>query len=161
MNKENIHYVVATAIIVNGGKFLIAKRSMDEKAFPGQWTVPGGKLEVSEYSRRPKDSGELWYNVFENLVRREIKEEVDLEIGALKYLTSCSFIRPNGIPTIIISMFGDYTGGDVKLADELTEHAWVTLEEAKNYPLIEGIYEELEMLDHHLKGNELKEWRKE
>lgn len=158
MNKDNIHYVVATAIVLKEGKYLIAKRSMEEKAFPGLWTVPGGKLELSEYSRRPKDSGELWYNIFENLVRREVKEEVDLEVGKLKYLTSCTFIRHDGIPTVIISMFADHKEGDVKLSDELTEHAWVTLEEAKQYPMIDGIYEELEMLDKQLKGEDVHEW---
>ena len=40
----------------------------------------------------------------------------------------------------------------------MTDHAWVTIEEAKEYDLIEGIYEELEMLDNHLKGDEIKEW---
>jgi len=34
------------------------------------------------------------------------------------------------------------------------------IKEAKKYDLIEGIYEELEMLDKHLKGQELKEWGK-
>ena len=32
------------AIIVKDGKYLIAKRADYEKAFPGLWTVPGGKL---------------------------------------------------------------------------------------------------------------------
>lgn len=41
------HDVVVTGIIVNNGKFLIAKRSPTEKAFPNQWTVPGEKLLVS------------------------------------------------------------------------------------------------------------------
>ncbi|MFC1754557.1 NUDIX hydrolase [Thermoproteota archaeon] len=160
MKKELAHYVVATAIILKGGKYLIAKRSEEEKAFPGLWTVPGGKLELSEYASRPKDAGELWYNVFENLVRREVKEEVDLKIKNLKYLTSCSFIRKDGIPTIIISLFADHAEGEVNLSSELVDHKWVTLEEAKNYQLIEGIYEELEMLDNHLKGNQVSEWKK-
>jgi len=34
---------------------LIAKRSEKEKAFPGKWTVPGGKLEVLDYALRLKD----------------------------------------------------------------------------------------------------------
>jgi len=36
--------------------------------------------------------------------------------------------------------------GEVLLGNGLTEHVWVSLEEAKNYELIEGIYEEMEML---------------
>ena len=72
-----------------------------------------------------------------------------------------AYVREDGIPTIIVSLFADYDNGEVKLAPELTEYAWVTLEEAKNYDLIEGIYEELELLDRHLKGQGLGEWKKE
>jgi len=46
------------------------------------------------------------------------------------------------------------------LSDELSDYKWVNLEEAKNYDLIEGIYEELEMLDRVLKGEETIEWSK-
>jgi hypothetical protein len=38
--------------------------------------------------------------------------------------------------------------GEVILdTNELTDYAWVTLEEAKNYDLIENIYEQMERVD--------------
>ena len=154
------HYIAATGIIIKEGKFLTTKRAPTEKAFPNQWTVPGGKLELKDYSSRPKDTSSHWYNVFENLVKREIEEETGLKVKNIRYLTSMSYIRDDGIPTIIVSLFADHAEGDVKLCPALTGHAWVTLEEAKNYELIEGIYEELEMLDKHLKGQALDEWKK-
>jgi len=59
-----------------------------------------------------------------------------------------AFIRPNGFSTIIISMFADFKKGNIKLSeDELTDFAWVTLHEAKNYDLIENIYEQIEKVD--------------
>ena len=36
----------------------------------------------------------------------------------------------------------------------------VTLDEARNYDLIEGIFEELEILDRKLKTGEISEWKK-
>ena len=48
----------------------------------------------------------------------------------------------------------------MKLCPALTEYKWVTLEEAKNYDLIAGIYEELEMLDKKLRGKDMGEWKK-
>jgi len=42
----------------------------------------------------------------------------------------------------------------------MTEYAWVTLKQAKEYKLIEGIYEEMEMLDKVIKGKESGEWSK-
>ena len=157
---EKKHFVVATGIVVKNDKYLIVKRAEWEKAFPGRWTVPGGKLEPKDYLEREKDAAELWYNVVEDLVRREVKEEANLEMGTLDYLTSMTYIRPDGLPSIIISMFGAHAGGEVKLCNALTEHAWVTLEEAKKYDLIDGIYEELEMLEHLRNKGERKTWSK-
>lgn len=159
-DSQKAHYLVVTGILVKDGKFLIAKRAPTEKAFPNQWTVPGGKLEMEDYTKRPKDTSEHWYNVFEDLLRREVMEEVGLKIKNIKYLTSLAFIRPDKIPTIIVSLFAEPVGEKIKLCSDLTEYAWVNLEEAKEYDLIEGIYEELEMLDQHLKGKDLGTWQK-
>lgn len=146
------HYVVATAIIIKDGKYLITKRSPKEMAFPNRWTVPGGKLELKDYKNKPKDTTSHWYNVLENLLRREVMEETSLEVRNIRYLTSLTFIRPDDIPVLVLSFFADYGKGNVKLSPDLVEYAWVTLEQAKDYDLIEGIYEELEMLDKKLKG---------
>ena len=154
------HYIVVTGIIVKDGKYLIAKRSSEEKVMPNLWTVPGGKLEMKDYIYRHKDTALHWYNVLENVLKREVMEETDLEIKNIGYVTSMVFLRPEGIPTLVISLFADHKQGEVKLSDELTEHAWVTLEQAKDYNLIEGIYEEIEMLDRLLKGKKLEEWKK-
>ncbi len=159
MDENKAHYVVPTGIIVKDGKYLIAKRAAHLQAFPNLWTVPGGKLEQTDYKNRKHDtSAGQWYNVVEDALRREIKEEVGLEIGKINYLASLTFIRPDGVPALVLSMFADHKEGEVKLNEELVEHAWVTLEEAKSYQLIPGIYEEIEMLDKHLKGEKLGEW---
>ena len=153
---KKAHYIVATCIVVKDGKFLIAKRSEEEERWPGRWTVPGGKLEKDEYMKRPHDTKEgQWYNVFEDLVRREVKEEVGLDIKNIKYLTSLAFKREDGVPTIIVSLYADNDEGAITLSDELTDYRWITIEEAENYDLIDGIYEELEMLDRVLKGEEI------
>jgi len=159
-DSNKAHYITVTGIIIKDGKFLIAKRAPTEKSFPNMWTVPGGKLELNDYNQRPKDTSAHWYNVFEILLKREVMEETGLKIKNIRYLTSLAFIRPDGIPTIVVSLFADYDSGTVELCPDLTEYAWVDIEEAKKYKLIEGIYEELEMLDKHLKGSRLGEWKK-
>jgi len=158
---KKAHYIVVTGIIIKNGKYLITKRSSNEQAFPNQWTVPGGKLVLDDYKNRSKDTSAHWYNIFEGLLKREVKEETGLNIKNISYLTSLAYIRDDNIPTIIVSLFADYAGGEINLSPELTEHSWVTLEEAKKYNLIEGIYEELEMLDAHLNGQKPDEWKKE
>ncbi len=157
MSDRNLtHYVVVTGIIVNKeGKFLITKRADWEKAFPGRWTVPGGKLEVIDYALRDKDTPYHWYNVIEDLLKREVMEEVGLEVKNIDYATSLVYIRPDKIPCLIMSLFAEAVSEDVKLCNALTEHVWVNLEEAKNYDLIEGIYDELFMVEKKIHGEKI------
>jgi 8-oxo-dGTP pyrophosphatase MutT (NUDIX family) len=154
-----LHFVVVTGIVVkksdesNGApKFLIAKRAPTEKAFPNKWTVPGGKFVRTEYEglpKRPYTAGQKpsdapqWYNLVEWVLRREVREEVNVEIAAPQYLTDLVFIRPDGYPVVTLSFWCEYVSGDAKPGKDLTEVAWVTAEEAKTYDLIEGIAEEI------------------
>ena len=145
-NKE-LHRVVSTAIIHKKGKFLILKRSLDKKVWPGKWTVPGGGLTVDDYINTPKTTESIWYSALEKNLRREVKEECDLEIDDIRYLLDLVFIRPDGIPVVTISFLAEYKSGEVKLNEESVDYAWVSLQEAKNYDLIEGILGELELAD--------------
>jgi 8-oxo-dGTP pyrophosphatase MutT (NUDIX family) len=161
-DKNLNHYVTVTGILVNlQGKYLIAKRADWENAFPGKWTVPGGKLEVLDYVLKEKDTKDHWYNVLENLLKKEVEEEVGLEIKDINYVTSLVYIRSDNTPCLIISLYGNVESENVRLCHALTDFAWVNLEEAKNYDIIEGIYEELEILDKKLKTGKIGEWRKE
>lgn len=141
-----LHFVVVTGIVIKDGKALIAKRSEREKAFPGKWTVPGGKLVKSEYDHLPSTSEThpQWYNLVETTLRKEIREEVGLEVGKPEYLCDLVFVRPDGYPVVTLSYFAPYVRGDVKLCDDLTDFAWVNAEEAKTYDLIDGIAEEIQ-----------------
>jgi len=160
-DRNQVHYVTATVILVKDRKFLIAKRASWEKAFPRKWTVPGGKLEVLDYVLRKKDTSEHWYNVLEDLCKKEVLEEVGLDFKNLEYVTSLIYIRSDKIPSLVISLWAEPIGDDIKLCPALTDYKWVSLEEAKNYDLIEGIYEELEMLDKKLKEGKNEEWKRD
>lgn len=159
-DKNQTHYIVVTGILVKDGKFLIAKRADWEKAFPSKWTVPGGKVEVLDYALREKDTKEHWYNVLENAIKREVKEEVGLEIKNIEYVTSMVYIRSDNIPCLIISLYAEPLTETISLCSALTEFAWVDLKEAKKYDLIEGIYQELEILDNYLKTSNNIVWNK-
>ena len=154
------HHISVTGIIIKDGKFLITKRAPHKKAFPNMWTVPGGNLELEDYISLPKDTNSHWYNILEKVLKREIKEETELDVENIKYLTSMTFIRPDGEPGLIISLYADYKNGEVQLDADSIEYKWASLEEANNYELIEGIYQELEMLDKILNGEKVGEWSK-
>jgi 8-oxo-dGTP diphosphatase len=148
-----LHEVAITAIIVKNGKYLIARRSPTKKRFPGKWTVPGGKLESSDYLSMPKDTEHYWYNVLERTLSREVKEEVGIEITNVEYLTSLATVHADGNASLVISCLADHSGGEIVLQkDEMDEFAWVSLEEAKGYDLIDGIYDELVMAENKRSG---------
>jgi 8-oxo-dGTP pyrophosphatase MutT (NUDIX family) len=160
MNSAFLHEVAITAIILKDGKYLITRRVPTKKRFPGQWTVPGGRLERGDYENAPKDTEDCWYNVLELVLRREVKEEVGLDIKNIEYVTSLATIDKENTALLVISCLAEYAGCDVVLQeDEADAYAWVTLEEAKGYPLIGGIYEELLMADARQKGSKA-EWEK-
>ena len=151
-NKE-LHRIAITAIIYNNErKYLILQRSLNKKAFPGKWGVAGGGLEVDDYiNNPPTHTGSQWYNAAKNALKREVKEETNLEIGESQYLLDLTFIRPDGIPVLVLSYYCPLVSGEVKLDNDHVDYKWVTLGEAKNYDLIDGILEEIKMVDDILK----------
>ncbi len=160
-NESQAHYIVTTCLIIKDGKVLITKRSAAEKNFPNKWTVPGGKLESKDYTgRKPDTSSGQWYNVLEELTRREVLEEVGLRVKNIRHLANLTFIRSDNVPVLVLSLYADYESGEVKLEEGLQGHEWVDLEAAKGYDLIDGIYEEIEMLYAALTGKRILEWKK-
>lgn len=155
ISNRELHRIVSTAIIHKGGKFLIVRRSLEKKVWPGRWTVPGGGLVIDDYvNHKPTTKSDIWYFALENSLRREIKEEVKLEVGKISYLLDLVFIRPDNIPVITLSFYAPWQKGTVKLDSENIDYAWVSAEETGKYDLIEGIAEEIEMVDRILKGKD-------
>lgn len=150
---RELHRITSTAIIYKKDRYLITQRSFEKKAFPGKWTVPGGGLSIDDYvNTKPTEGKNIWYFALEDSLRREIKEEVQLEIGKIDYLLDLALIRPDNIPVITLSFYAPWKKGKVKLNSESINFAWVTLREAKKYDLIGGILEEIQMTDLKLKG---------
>lgn len=157
MEIQNIelHRITSTAIICKDGRYLIVKRSPNKKVFPNKWTVPGGGLEVSDYIDTPKTTSDAWYYAIENSLKREIKEEVNLDVDKPQFLLDLVFIRPDNIPVATLSYYCNWKSGEVRLNDENIDYRWVTATEAKDYNLIEGILEEIEMTDKIIKGQQI------
>lgn len=155
MDKE-LHRIAITGIIYNDeGKYLVTRRSLEKKAHPGKWTVPGGGINVDDYINTPQTHGNAgWYNTVEKTLRREILEEVNVEVEKPEYLLDLTFIRPDNIPVLVLSYMCKYKSGEVKIDNDngdTIDVAWITLEEARHYDLIPGILEEIEMVDKILK----------
>ncbi|MDP2946218.1 MAG: NUDIX domain-containing protein [bacterium] len=146
MDKE-LHRIASTCIIYKNGKYLLLQRSFEKKVFPGKWTIPGGGLTTDDYINEPKTTSDHWYFALENSLRREIKEEAGIEVGKINYLCDMTFIRPDNIPVVILSFYAPYKSGDIKFDEESINYAWATYKEARNYDLVEGLIDEIKMID--------------
>jgi len=153
-NKE-LHRIVTTTLVYKPDyTYLITKRALHKKVQPGKWTIPGGGLSTDDYVHDTPSTpdGLQWYGALEKSLYREIKEEVNLEIGKPTFLVDLAFMRPDGVPVVCFSYYAPYVSGEVVLDEDATEFAWVTLEQAKEYDLIGGILDEIRQVDEILKA---------
>lgn len=155
---RELHRVVSTAIIHKNGKYLITRRSLEKKVYPGKWTVPGGGLSIDDYINEKPNKDGCWYFSLEKGLRREIKEEVGLEVGKISYLLDLCFIRQDNIPVITLSLYAPHKKGKVKLSGEDIDFAWISRKDVKKYDLIAGIPEEIMMVDDIIRKKRYKNY---
>ena len=110
---------VVAALIEKDGKYLIAKRSTGDENVLGKWEFPGGKVEPNEDEM--------------TAIEREIREEFELEVKAVRYITNnvCQY------PTRIVDLRlyeCKYVSGEFKLHDH-SEITWVNKNELLKYDL--------------------------
>lgn len=154
VSARELHRIVPTVIIYNReGKYLLIKRSEKLPVFPGKWHVPGGGISMDDYEHLPTVSAEnkQWLHVIEDGLKREVREEVGIEIGVPRYLQNAAFVRPDGIPVIVLVYYAPYGGGEIIKTDEAEEAVWVTAEEVKNYDVLGDLVAEIEKVDKVLK----------
>ena len=149
--EDKLFYVVANVVVYreSDGRCLLLKRSEDEKVHPGRYAVPGGKLEWSQLDIAvpTRINGDVldYQDAIEILLEREVKEEAGIVIEKkLQYINSVAYIRPDGVPTVLIKFAARYVSGDIVLEEgSFTDSVWVNAEEVENYECIDGVREEV------------------
>lgn len=66
MKEPRLPKFVGAIIQDKQGRILVSQRSLNSKMYPGQWQIPGGKVEKNEDCLKA--------------LKREVKEETDLEV---------------------------------------------------------------------------------
>ena len=149
--QDKLFYFVTNVVVFRESdkRCLILKRDPREKVHPGKFAVPGGKLEWSDLdlTKPTRMNGDVidFENAIEDLLKREVFEEAGIEIeDNLSYINSVAFVRPDGIPVVLVKLAAKYKSGEIKLEKgAFTDFAWVNEEEVKNYDCIKGIQEEI------------------
>jgi ADP-ribose pyrophosphatase YjhB (NUDIX family) len=146
---NKLFYFVVTGTIYHPEKkkCLILQRSKKETAHPGLWGVVGGKLEWSDLeSNQPtKLNHDIpnWDGLVEKLLEREAFEEAGLAVEDSHYLDSVVFLRPDNVPVVCFKFAVKYKNGEVKIAPEFDNFAWVDEREVKTFQIIQGIDQEV------------------
>ncbi len=88
--------------------------------------MPGGKVELDE----------IGGNVLETALKREIREEVGLELASIHYLESKSFVADDGEPVVDIVFLCACEEGEPIIGDpeEVATLYWLTAQEVYAHP---------------------------
>ena len=101
MRNESI--VVVCAIIIYNEKIIAVQRGY-QMNLPLKWEFPGGKIELNETK--------------EQCIKREIREELNIEIILLKQLKPCLYNYPN-MKIELIPFVAQYLSGEIILKEHL------------------------------------------
>ena len=125
--KRGVDYIgvgVGAAIFNSEGKLLITLRGNGAKNERGKWEIPGGSVEFGE--------------TLEQAIKREIREELDVEIEILTFLGICDHIIPEDhqhwiSPTYICRIKKGTP--HILEAEKCERIGWFSLDEAEELPL--------------------------
>ncbi len=145
-----LHRVVVTCIVYNQNhRILITQRQLNADIFPGKWGFPGGGLKRDDYVTKPMTLSDGWHNPLEIALRREVLEEVGIEVGSLEYVNNFSHIHKE-LAILGFRFAAPYKSGAVKLNHELIDHRWVTAQEAESYACMGGVIDVLKQVSRML-----------
>jgi mutator protein MutT len=112
---------VASGVIVKNNKILIGLRAEGDSG-AGMWEFPGGKIELNESS--------------ENAIKREMREELDIEVTVNQKIMKYSHRFKNTIYEISFFEINKFFGSIKKIVHD--DLQWVELASLKKYRFISG-----------------------
>jgi 8-oxo-dGTP diphosphatase len=124
------HQKIGVGIVLNDqGKVLIDRR-LAKSEMGGLWEFPGGKIEPHE--------------TIEDCIKRELQEELGIEVSVGKPLTTIKHQYPKFQVTLFVH-YCQYLQG-IPQAIECEEVRWVNLEDLDKYAFPEANYEIISLL---------------
>lgn len=118
MNSTDLSDIVkvTAAILAKNNKIIIAKRGPDDE-LANKWEFPGGKIEIDETP--------------EQCLKREMKEEFDIDISVGEYLGS-SIYHYDHLSIELLAYRTYWEGGEIDLKDH-DDFKWISLEQLADF----------------------------
>ena len=129
-NDTTLWRVIVVGVIQNADdEYLICRKPKNRGVFPGQWALPGGGIEPGEH--------------MQDALRREIKEEVGIEIFDIRPLFfkdgQYPKLYPDGGREDVYMIFLVFTcraaSNAVAIGEEFEAYAWVSKARLADYDL--------------------------
>ena len=117
-NYQLFRMVVAAVIHDNQGRFLVAQRHSKDLHQPGVWAIPAGHVEVQSSN----------LDTLEENLRREVREEICIEIVIEKFLDSHSWVEDD-YKKITCVFLCSIASGNPKPLSETESIKWLSVEE--------------------------------
>ncbi|MBL8155550.1 MAG: NUDIX hydrolase [Anaerolineae bacterium] len=118
--------VIIEALVCRADHYVVVRRSLNEDQAPGALSFVSGKIEAES----PEE------DILEATVRRELREEIDLEVGELAYVFSNAFRNDRGEMVICLTYLCRDSGGEpsVHAPDEVESVGWMRADDLLAHP---------------------------
>lgn len=120
------HILNIEGAVYKGDRFLAVIRSEQEEHAGGTLAFVGGKVEFSE----------VCDDIVEITLKREILEEVGVEVDDLRYVTSTGFFSDDGYSVVNMVFVCRWVAGVARAIDpaEVESLQWLTLDAIRQHP---------------------------
>ena len=103
------------AAVVRGDDYLVIRRSAEEEHAADTLSFPGGKVE-------PDATGDA----LRETARREVREEVGVDVGAVEYVTSSTFTADEGTECLNVVVRCEHEAGE---PEEVADVFWLAYDD--------------------------------